>query len=644
MDKRLRVLIVEDSESDAALDIRVLEQAGYRTSHERVEDPKEMEAALSRQAWDVIIADHCLPKMDAFRALELARESGQDIPVIVVSGAIGEETAVMIMKAGAQDYVMKDKLMRLAPAVERELQDFKIRCERTQAEKALRQSEEKYRTVLEEMREGYYETDLAGNLTRVNAAMRALLGYSRKELMGTKYIEYAPEEYTKTISEATSRLYRTGEPVRDLHHEVIRKDGSRAFVETSILVMRDEKGEKIGFRGISRDITTRKKVEEDKRIFEIQAQVASRLASIGEMAAGVAHEINNPLTGIIGYSQLLIDREWGVPEDIRSDLVTINEGSRRVAGIVQGLLTFSRQTKPERRCVDINQIVESTLALRAYNLRVNNIEVVTQLAPDLLETFVDPGQIQQVLLNLIVNAETEMKLAHSRGKLTITTEKSDNTIKIRLTDDGPGIEPEIMARIFEPFFTTREVGKGTGLGLSLCYGIVSEHNGKIYAESEPGKGATFIVELPVISEAKQPESKSAEPLEPFVKRPKKLATARVMVVDDEIMIRDLVKRVLSSEGHEVDALDNSADALKKIEGQPYDVILLDIKMPGMDGMELYRLIKEKAKSLVPRVVFITGDMLSKDTQEFLFETELTYIAKPFDAEQLRRKVSVILNR
>lgn len=637
MNKKLRVLIVEDSESDAALDIRALEQGGYRTSHERVDDAKQMEAALRKQVWDVVIADHRLPTMDAFRALELVKESGQDIPVIVVSGAIGEETAVMIMKAGAQDYVMKDKLMRLAPAVERELRDFKIRCEHKQAEKALRQSEEKYRTVLEEMREGYYEADLDGNFTMVNAAMCFLLGYSKEELIGMNYREYTREEHTKTISEVYSRVYRTGEPVLDLNHEVIQKDGSQGFIETSVFLMRNEKGETIGFRGIGRDITERKKVEEERRRLELQAHVTSRLASLGEMAAGVAHEINNPLTGITGYAALLMEQE-DVPSYIRSDLAIINDCGRRVAGIVQRLLTFSRYAKPERRRVDINQLVESTLAMRTYNLRVNNIEVVTQLAPDLLETMVDPGQIQQVLLNLIINAETEMRLAHGRGKLNIITEKSDNTIKICITDDGPGIEPEIMDRIFDPFFTTRKVGQGTGLGLSLCYGIVSEHNGRIYAESKSGKGATFIVELPVVTEAEQ-----LEPAKPLVEQPKKLAKAKIMVVDDESIIRDLVNRVLTDEGYEVDTLDNAADALKKIEGQRYNLILLDIKMPGMSGMELYRLIQKKAKSPELRVVFITGDTLSEDTRRFLSKTEVTHIAKPFSAEQLRRDVRVVLN-
>jgi CheY-like chemotaxis protein len=380
------------------------------------------------------------------------------------------------------------------------------------------------------------------------------------------------------------------------------------------------------------DITEHKRAEDEKRQLELKAQATSRLASVGEMAAGVAHEINNPLTGVIGFAQLLMARE-DVPPDIRSDLAVINDGAQRVAGIVRTLLAFSRQTKPQRRYVDINELIESTLALRAYHLRVNNIEVVTRLAPDLLETVADPGQIQQVLLNLIVNAEMEMKLAHGKGKLTITTEKSHNTIKICVQDNGPGIKPGVMDRIFDPFFTTREVGEGTGLGLSLCYGIVAEHKGKIYAESKPGKGATFIIELPVVTEVAPPK-----PAEPVVKKSKKAVKARILVVDDEQVVRDVVNRVLAGEGHKVETVDNAADALKKIESQRYKLILVDIKMPVMNGLELYKRIQKIDKSLARRVVFMTGDVMGADTEKFLSETKVAHIDKPFDAEQLSREV------
>ncbi len=504
--------------------------------------------------------------------------------------------------------------------------------DRRKSEEALRQSEEKYRTILAEIADSYFEVDLAGNLTFVNDATCRNLAYSREELLGMNYRNFTAQEDIEHVYRAFNQVYRTGEPNKGFLWKVIRKDGSIGFADASVSLLRSQTGEIIGFRGVGCDITERKVAEEERRQLELKAQATSRLASVGEMAAGVAHEINNPLTGVIGYAQLLIDRK-DIPSDIRSDLAAINECAQRVAGIVQRLLAFSRQTKPERKLVDINELIESTLVLRTYHLTANNIKVNTRLALDLPETVADPGQIQQVLLNLIVNAETEMKLAHGKGKLTITTEKSHNTIKICVKDNGPGIKPEVMDRIFDPFFTTREAGQGTGLGLSLCYGIVAEHKGKIYAESQPGKGATLTIELPVVTEVEP-----LKPSEPVVEQPGKVAKARILVVDDEKVVRDIVNRVLTGEGHKVETVDNADDALKKIESQRYNLILLDIKMPGMDGVELYRRIQKIAKSLTRRVVFITGDIMGADTEKFLSETKVAHVDKPFDAEQLSTEV------
>jgi two-component system cell cycle sensor histidine kinase/response regulator CckA len=504
--------------------------------------------------------------------------------------------------------------------------------ERKQAEEALRQSEERYRTILEQMDESYYEVDLAGNLTFVNDALCRRLGHTREELIGMNYRAYTPKDRIDNTFKTFNQVFRTGQPVIGYPAAAIASDGSMRFVERSIFPLRDGEGKIIGFRGISHDVTERVRAEEDRKQLELKAQITGRLASVGEMTAGVAHEINNPLTAVTGYAQLLMDRE-DIPPDIRNDLAAINDGARRVAGIVQRLLAFSRQTKPERKLVDINELIESTLVLRAYHLRVNNIEIVTRLAHDLLETVVDPGQIQQVLLNLIVNAETEMKLAHGKGKLTITTEKINNTITISVKDDGPGIKPEVMDRIFDPFFTTRETGQGTGLGLSLCYGIVTGHNGKIYAESKPGKGATFIFELPVII-----KPKPLKPPEKVIEKSQKVGKARILVVDDEQVVRDVVNRVLTAEGHKVETAGNANDAMKKIESKRYDLILADIKMPGINGVELYKRIQKINKSLARKVVFITGDIMGADTEKFLSETKVAHIEKPFDAERLKKKV------
>ncbi len=512
---------------------------------------------------------------------------------------------------------------------------------RVQMEEALRQSEERYRTVLEDMEEAYYEEDLAGNFTLFNDALCRQLGYSREELMGMNYKTYTAPEDIDRVFKAFNTVYRTGEPLTGFQMVRITKDGRRVFTETSGFPLRDETGQIIGFRGVIRDVTQRKKAEEERRELEQKAQLASRLASVGELASGVAHEINNPLTGVIGYAHLLLTRK-DISRDVKHDLEIINEGAQRVAGIVKKLLSFARQTKPEQRYININELIRNTLELRAYELAANNIKVTLQLTRDMPMTIADPGQLQQVFLNLIINAETEMKAAHDKGRLLIKTERMNSTLRISFKDNGPGIAKDNLETIFDPFFTTREVGQGTGLGLSVCHGIVTEHRGRIWAESIPGKGATFIVELPLITEEEQPES--LESHEPEMERPKKTDKARILVVDDEPVIRELVSKVLGEQGHTVETVDNAAAALKMVKSKRYRLILLDIKMPGMSGIELYKKFQKIAPSLTKRVVFVTGDVMGKRTISFLNKTKTPYMMKPFDAKELKVEINRILSK
>lgn len=505
--------------------------------------------------------------------------------------------------------------------------------ERKQAEEALMKSEERYRLIAENTRDVIITTDMDLKVTYVSPSVRYLSGYSPEEVLDTpvdKLLTPASLGGTTKVLREELEQARTqpGEPGRSrtLELEVVRKDGSTLWAEARVSFLRDAKGQPVGLIGVLRDITERKKAEEERKKLELKAQIASRLASVGEMVAGIAHEINNPLTGIIGYAQLLASRQ-DLPEDVKKDLKIINDGAQRVAGVVQRLLTFSRQVKPERRLVDINELVENTLALRAYSLRMNNIEVITKLDPHLPRIVVDPGQIQQVLLNLIVNAETAMKAVRRKRRLTITTRKVDSVIEIKVKDNGHGIKPEIMDRIFDPFFTTRPAGEGTGLGLSLCYGIVTEHNGRIYVESKPGRGATFVVELPIVSDV-------AQPVQLPIELKEDLAGKRVLVVDDEPGIREFVAQVLSDQGCEVDTVARAEEALPKIESQRYQLVLLDVKMPGMDGIQLYGRIKQKAPALARRVVFLTGDVVSPATEKFLATNKLPHIDKPFNASQL----------
>ena len=508
--------------------------------------------------------------------------------------------------------------------------------ERVQMVEAIRQSEERYRTVLEQMEEAYYELDLAGNFTFFNDAMCRQLGYPREELTGMNYRAITPPENIKKAFIRYNKIYSKGKSFKSIPMERIRKDGTRLYVESSIFPLRNEMGEIIGCRGISRDITGLKHAEEEKRQMEQKAQLASRLACVGELASGIAHQINNPLTGVVGYTHLLLARK-GIPKDVRHDLETIYEGAQRVGDIVKKLLAFAGQHKPERKLSNINEILSTTLDLKAYGLASNNISVSFRPARDLPMTIVDPGQLQQVFLNLIMNAETEMNLAHGKGKLSIKTEHIDDTIRISFKDDGPGIAKKNLDRIFDPFFSTREVGQGTGLGLSICHGIITEHKGRIWAESKLGKGATFILELPVVTKGRQPM-----PLEPTVEEPKKVTKAKILVIDDEPLIRQIVSHVLTKEGHDVEAVDNAGDALKRIKSKRYRLILLDINLPGIGGIKLYKKFQDIAASLKKRVVFIASDVMDERSTDFLNKIKAPYITKPFDTEKLKTEINRVL--
>lgn len=390
---------------------------------------------------------------------------------------------------------------------------------------------------------------------------------------------------------------------------------------------------------VLRDVTERERAEEERRDMERKAQVTSRLATVGEMASGIAHEINNPLTGVIGFAQLL--KKETMPPEQTKYVSIINDGAERVAAIVKRLLVFARQQKPERRPVDINEILETTIQLRSYEMKTNNIEVTTQFDRNLPRTMADGGQLQQVFLNIIINAEKEMKAAHGKGGLLIKTEVVNGRIAVSLVDDGPGIARENLEKIFTPFFSTRRVGEGTGLGLSVCWGIVTEHNGKISAASEEGHGATFLVELPIVS---QPDPQ--QQLEPGASAdvpPMNVVKGNILVVDDDIEVRQLLSKVLGADGHSVSSVDNASDGLEMIQRHKYNLLLLDIKLPGISGIQLYRRMREMSLDLAAKTIFITGDAMGAETRDFLAQSKVTYVTKPFDIVDLKKQINAMLS-
>jgi len=370
---------------------------------------------------------------------------------------------------------------------------------RKQSELKIRELKDKYETLIRNVPVTVYSSlpDQTSTMLFVSSRWEEWTGYSPDD----SYQD--PKMWLKSIHpedrEIAAQAYiEAYEQVKeyDFEYRIVHKDtGQIRYVRDHCIPIRNDRGKAVMLDGIITDITEHKKAEVERRELEQKAQVTSRLASIGEMASGIAHEINNPLTSIIGLSELLMHKDSS--QDTLEYMEIIHEAAQRVAGISDRLLTFARQRKPERKCTNINEIIENSLALRTYQLETHNIKVITRLSRRLPRTMADAGQLQQVFLNVIINAEKEMSSIRGGGLLTVRTRKIDNMIQVSFKDNGPGIAPGNLERIFDPFFTTRELGEGSGLGLSVCHGIIIEHNGYINAKSRLGKGATFFIELPV---------------------------------------------------------------------------------------------------------------------------------------------------
>ena len=639
----LHLLILEDNPDDAELAVKELERKGFNVKWTRVDTKEAFREALAEKP-DLILADYFVPSFDAMAALQMYRQLKLEIPLIVYSGAINEEMAIECMKSGATDYVFKDNLSRLGPVVKRALEEMKIYRKSKQAEEALRESEERYRVLFETAKDAIFVCDKTGKFVDVNRAACEVLGYSREELLklSPKEIDADPIGYDAFIK---LRNGLTDKLTFEINQ--IRKDGTHLPVEITGSSF-NEKGQQMAL-AIARDISERKKTEEEKKKLEAQLHMAQKMEAIGKLAGGVAHDFNNILTVIMGNASLAL-MEVGKDNTLRQEIEEIRKAGERAASLTRQLLAFSRKQIVQPKILDINELL-TDIEIMLGRLIGEDVELLTIQAPALWRVEIDPGQIEQVIINLAINARDAMLQG---GKLTIETDnvdlnenyfrehgiegkKSGHYVVLAVSDTGNGMDKETQEHIFEPFFTTKEVGKGTGLGLSTIYGIVKQNNGFIWVYSEPGQGTTFKVYLPEVKKDADLEKKEQTPVD------NPGGSETVLIVEDNDLLRNFAQKALRGYGYRVMDAENGEDALsvcKEHDGQ-IDLMITDVVMPKMGGREA----AERLRPLYPqmKVIYMSGYTDNAIVHHGVLEPGLNFLEKPFTPEGLARKAREVLD-
>ena len=639
----LRVLVVADRAEDAELALRELRRAEVRCEALRVDSAPAFRRALADFTPDIVLADYTVPGFGGMVALEILQAEAPDIPLVIVTGSLDEETAAECIKAGAADYVLKTNLLRLGSAVRGALAFAQIQTNRHAAEAALRVSERRFRALVEESWDAIALFAADGTITYGSPATTRLLGYDLAEFVGRNAMEFIhPDDRAAVVlrlEEVTSR------PRSRLHvaARVQHKNGTWRYLEGVLTNLLDDPSVAAIVNNY-RDVT-------DRRVLEEQIMLSQKMEAIGRLAGGVAHDFNNILTAIGGYADLLM-ADFPPDDKRRGDIDEIHRATERAASLTQQLLAFSRRQVMQPKVISLNALIpEIEKMLR--RLIGEDILFATVLHPRAGNVRADPGQLEQVIVNLAVNARDAMP-APNGGRLTIETRNVEldesyaadhpgvtpgRYVMLAVTDTGIGMDEETKSRIFEPFFTTKARGKGSGLGLATVYGIVRQTGGHIWPYSEPGTGTTMRVYLPCVDDP-------ADPIEhPSEAPPESLrGTETILLVEDEAPVRSVTRQLLERNGYTVLEAADGRTALSLINGERdpvhVDLLLTDVIMPGMSGRELADQMKAHRPQL--RVLFMSGYTDDAVVRHGMLEPGLAYLEKPFRPPVLLRKVREVL--
>lgn len=639
----LQILHLEDNLVDCELMQIAVKSSGLACQFTRVDTREEFIGSLKRGKFDVILADFSLPGYDGTAALEHARELQPDTPFILVSGAIGEERAVEILREGATDYVLKSGLARLVPSIRRAVQEAREREGHRRAESALRQSEERFREMAENIREVFWSASLDGQqIYYVSPSFEKIWKLTLAQLLAR------PASWLEQVSsEDKPRLVRARELLAqgtayNLEYRILQPDGACRWIEEHGYPVRGPLEQVERMVGVALDITERKELEE-------QLQQSQKIDAIGQLAGGIAHDFSNVLTVINGYSNLLLDNHV-LPPAVAESLKHIFVAGGRAANLTRQLLIFSRKGFAHHQTIDLNDLVDvvTTMLKRMIG---EHIRLDLDLAHPLPRIFADTSMIEQVLMNLVVNARDAMpkggSLVISTGSCEITAAECARNPRAQLgphvwlsvQDTGSGIPADVLPRIFEPFFTTKEVGKGTGLGLANVLSIAKQHHGWVEAESEVGVGTLFRVFLPVAQEQTAETPAITESL--FVSGGKEV----ILLVEDEEPVRAYARTVLQMHGYKVLEAVSGVDALDvwKRHRDRIALLVTDLVMPDeMTGLELSEKLRAERPGL--KVLFSSGYNPDMAEEALKSQEGFSFLHKPYQPKTLARMVREILDK
>jgi len=682
----MNILIVDDKEENRYLLEALLKGNGHDV--ESVSNGAEALEKLKSGGFELIISDILMPVMDGFKLCRKVKtdKTLSHIPFLIYTATnTGPKDEEFAFRIGADRFIVKpcepDVFMEivhdvmaaakqnnikspLEPSQEEEvlklynerlvrkleqkmLQLEKEVQERRETEEILRESEEKYKSILDNIEDGYYEVDLSGNFVFFNNSMCKMLGYTRSELLGMNNRAYMDKENAKKVFQTFNRVFTTGESSRELDWTLITKQGTKCHIDTSASLIRDGDGNAIGFRGIARDVSERRTAEKEKALLTEQLQQAQKLESVGRLAGGVAHDFNNLLSIILGYGEIVLE-SLGRDHPHREPLEQIYQAGIRAKALTRQLLAFSRKQVLETKVCDIKTVVTGFEKLLS-RLIGEDIQLNLSLTSNPLIVKADISQLEQVLMNLAVNARDAMP---DGGTLTIETaiveiDETYSEIKpgiptgsyamIGVSDSGCGMDKETRKRIFEPFFTTKGDEKGTGLGLATSYGIIKQHGGDIWAYSEPNQGTIFKVYLPLCDEVAASSETVSVPVN-------LLGNETILVVEDNEMVRNLSKTILQNQGYTVLSAENGNDAFAVLENHdgPLDLLLTDVIMPGINGRDLFEKIAGRYPNV--KVLFMSGYADDVITHRGMIDDGVAFIQKPFSVKGLAAKVRETIDK